>query len=74
MLDVEHGHDRRREPAHLANREVDLAEQEHEDDPDGDGSNGRGLAHEIAEVARAEEVGVGNLKGSPDQGECEQRR
>ena len=54
--DLELGDDDARDPGDVADREVDLAEQEHEDDADRDRRHPRHLGHEVREVAGAQVV------------------
>ena len=58
------GNDDARDAADVADREVDLADQEHEDDADRDDGHARHLLDQVREVDRAEEDA--GLRGEED--------
>ncbi len=66
VLDVEHGHHRGGEAADGADREVDLAEQQHVDDADRDQPDGGDLQHQVGQVLGREEAVVLELEDRPD--------
>ena len=53
---LELGHRDAREPAQVADGEIDLADQQHEDDADRDHGHAGHLADQVHEVDRGEEV------------------
>ncbi len=61
-LHERHGEDRRREPADRADREVDLAEQQHEHDAERDRADRRALHREVHEVGARQEDRVEHLE------------
>ena len=71
MLDVEDRHHRGREAADGADREVDLAEQQHVDDADRDQADGGDLEHQVGQVLGGEEAVVLELEDRPDQGQAD---
>src|SRR4051812_32440128 len=54
--ELELGHDQGPDPREIADREVDLAQQEHEDDAVGEHAGTCGLRDQVDEVGRSEEV------------------
>ena len=69
-----HRDDRRCEAADRPDREVDLAQQQHQDDTDGDRADGGALQREVDEVARGEEGVVQALEHDPDDDEPDHHR
>ena len=63
--------DRRGEPGDRADRQVDLAEQQHEHDADRDGADRRALQREVDEVVGRQEARVEGLEDAPDQHEAD---
>jgi hypothetical protein len=71
VLDVQHRHDRRGEPAHGADRQVDLAEQENVHDPDRDQAHRCHLEDQVRQVDRAHEARFLDVEDEPDHREGE---
>ena len=71
-LHDQHRHHRGAEPAHRADRQVDLAQQQEEHDADRDGRHGRLLQHQVGEVAGAQEPVVLELEEGPDRPDHQQ--
>ena len=65
VLDVEDRHHRRGEAADRADREVDLAEQQHVDDADRDQADRGDLQHQVGQVLGREEAVVLELEDRP---------
>src|SRR3954452_1739122 len=63
-----------RHTADVADRQVDLAQQQHEDDPHADGREGGRLDDEVDEVASGEEVRVLRLEDDPDDDQADDDR
>src|SRR5438046_7665207 len=55
QLELRHG--QRRDSAQVPDREVDLAQQQHEDDAEGEHCRARHLDDDVVEVVGGEEVG-----------------
>ena len=70
VLHVEHRHHCGGEPADRADRQVDLAEQQHEHDAHRDRAHGHDLQHEVGEVDGREEPVVEGLEDDPDDRRC----
>ena len=66
MLGVQDRHAGSRQAADRPDREVDLAEQQHEDDSDRDQADGCDLEHQVGEVLGREEAIVLGLEDDPD--------
>ena len=66
LLHVEHRHDGGGQAAHRPDRQVDLAQQQHQHHADRDRPHRRDLQHEVGEVAGGQEVRVGRLEVDPD--------
>ena len=72
LFDGQDRHHRRREAADGADRQVDLAEQQHEDDADRDRRDRGDLKREVREVDRGEEPVVGDLEDRPDDRDAQE--
>ena len=72
--DQEDGDDHARHARHVADRQVDLAEQQHEDDAHGDRGVGRRLHDQVHEVRGREEAVVLRLEDDRDDDQPEDDR
>jgi hypothetical protein len=66
---VDHAHSEYRggEARDRTDGQVDLAEQEHEDDPDGDRAGNGDLENEVRKIARSQEMRVLKVEVGPDR-------
>src|SRR5215471_16036908 len=71
-LELRHGH--RGEAAQVADREVDLAEQEHEDDAKGEHAGAGELDDDVVEVVGGEEVRRLEAEEEDDEGQADDDR
>jgi len=71
VLGAQHSRDRRRHAAHGTDREVDLAEQQHQHDADRDQADAGDLKHQVGEVGRRQEAGFLQLEDRPDHDQAE---
>ena len=71
-LELSHGHGA--EPAQVADREIDLPEQEHEDDAEGEHAGARHLDDDVVEVVGGEEDRRLDGEEEDDQHEAEDDR
>jgi hypothetical protein len=69
FLHAQDGRDRRAEPAHGPDREVDLTEQQHQHDANRNEADRRHLKHQVRQVAGAEEGRLLDVEDQPDHRE-----
>ncbi len=66
FLHDEHRDDRRAQPGHSSDGQVDLADQQDQDDADGDRTDGHDLKHQVGQVHRGQEAWVEHAHDDPD--------
>jgi hypothetical protein len=74
VVDGQHRHDHRAQPADRADRQVDLAQQQDHDDPERDRAGGRYLQGQVRQVLRGQEVLVQRSENGRDDHQPEDDR